>query len=141
MKKLLILGFACLFAFASCQNKNNQPAEEAQAEPQEQVAEEPQLSAEQQAIVTDWQNWANLEEARQTEIINYCKQSYDNGETPVITCKNRQARVDSLMGIWDKLSLDEQKATMELVCKKCKDHGNHEAGTCDHEHEGEHCQE
>ncbi|MBP5710691.1 MAG: hypothetical protein J6W84_06910, partial [Bacteroidales bacterium] len=69
MKKLMLLAGVLCFIFASCCNQPNEQAAPAEGEGCQKENPECQMPEEVKQAIADWENWDNLEPARQEELL------------------------------------------------------------------------
>lgn len=124
MKKLWMIAAVCALMLASCGNKEEK-APAPKDMPQQPAPRECQMSDEQKADMKDWDNWANLSEARKTELLNKRKACYDKMKAEQEKREADKAKFEKQMQNWDKLTMEQKKAAFDLVggcpMKACKE--------------------
>jgi hypothetical protein len=148
MKKLMILMAVVCLVFASCGTGKQKATEP--------VVEEKccaTLTAEQEEMFANWENWAELEEEAQIALVADMKAYMDEckakceakcaekeaTEEPEEMCPVKKAEIEEFIAKWEAfetLTLEEQKCLIDQVleckakCCKEKEEG------CKKEHEG-----
>lgn len=143
MKKILLWAGVASFLFASCcSNKEKcETTDEQNVVQNEEHKCCKEMTEEQKQACADWENWANIDDARKEVLLNDVKVKYDQRKVEREEKMAKMAEFDAKMTNWEQLSLDEKKALcdeMKSMCKGKHGHGEGEMGGCkgNHKHEG-----
>jgi len=117
MKKLMLLAGALCFIFASCCNEPKEQAAPAEGEGCQKENPECQMPEEVKQAIADWENWDNLEPARQEELLAKKKECYDKCKAEREEKAAKMAEIDAKMANWDNMTIAEKKAVFdEMPC-------------------------
>lgn len=140
MKKIMLLaGAACFLLASCCSNEEKCPANaEKEGQPKEEQKCCKEMTEEQKQACADWDNWANIDDARKEALLTDKKDGYDKCQAERAEREAQKAAIDAKMANWDKLTLDEKKALideMDAFFKSC--HKKHADKGCCSENKGD----
>jgi len=107
---MLLVGAACFLLASCCSNEEKCPATP-EKEGQHKCCKE--MTEEQKQACADWNNWANIDDARKEALLKDKKDGYDKCQAERAEREAQKAAIDAKMANWDKFTLDEKKALID----------------------------